>query len=208
MKKQLPGWAVLLIITLVAGLALGVTYSLTEKPIAEQAVIQAENARKTVMPDADSFSELTLEEGTSIDWAYAGLKTVEGKQVPLALSDIDAISGATYTSQAVVDAINKAYEKYKAGSDKTAAYSGEADGFVSPVWVEATFDGDKISTLTIGDKRFAETEGLGSKALTEEFQSQFLGGEKVVGYVAQTTVQGFKGEVEVIAGVDTNLPCR
>ena len=108
MKKQLPGWAVLLIITLVAGLALGVTYSLTEKPIAEQAVIQAENARKTVMPDADSFSELTLEEGASIDWAYAGLKTVEGKQVPLTLNDIDAIAGATYTSQAVVDAINKA----------------------------------------------------------------------------------------------------
>ena len=33
--------------------------------------------------------------------------------------------------------------------------------------------------LKIGDQRFAETEGLGAKALTEEFQSQFLSGEKV-----------------------------
>ena len=205
MKKQLPGWAVLLIITLVAGLALGVTYSLTKDPIAEQAVIQAENARKTVMPDAESFSALTLEEGSSMDWAYAGLKTVKGKQPPLTLADIDAISGATYTSKAVVDAINQAWEKYQAADDKTAAFSGEAEGFVSPVKVEATFADGAIASLTIGDARFAETEGLGSKALTEEFKSQFLGGEKVVGYVAQTTVQGFKGEVEVIAGLDPFL---
>ena len=47
MKKQLPGWAVLLIITLVAGIALGITDALTRNPIAEQERIQAENARKS-----------------------------------------------------------------------------------------------------------------------------------------------------------------
>ena len=40
-KKQLPGWAVLLIITLVAGLALGGTNALTKDPIAQQARIKA-----------------------------------------------------------------------------------------------------------------------------------------------------------------------
>ena len=39
MKKQLPGWAVLLIITLAAGLALGGTYALTQEPIAQQTLL-------------------------------------------------------------------------------------------------------------------------------------------------------------------------
>ena len=45
MKKQLPGWAVLLIITLAAGLALGGTYALTQDPIEQQALLAADNAR-------------------------------------------------------------------------------------------------------------------------------------------------------------------
>ena len=76
-KKQLPGWAVLLIITLVAGLALGGTYALTKDPIEQQALLTADNARKAALPDAESFEELTLEEGASVDWAYAGLKNGE-----------------------------------------------------------------------------------------------------------------------------------
>ena len=63
MKKQLPGWAVLLIITLIAGLALGGTYALTKDPIAEQAALAAENARKAVLPGADAFEKLELTEG-------------------------------------------------------------------------------------------------------------------------------------------------
>ena len=74
MKKQLPGWAVLLIITLVAGLALGGTNALTKDPIAQQARIKAENARKAALPDAESFEELALNEGAAVDWVYAGLK--------------------------------------------------------------------------------------------------------------------------------------
>ena len=53
MKKQLPGWAVLLIITLVAGIALGITDALTRNPIAEQERIQAENAG---MPDGAAIN--------------------------------------------------------------------------------------------------------------------------------------------------------
>ena len=204
MKKQLPGWAVLLIITLVAGLALGGTYALTKEPIAQQALIQAEKARKTALPEAESFEELSLPEGAPVDWANAGLKTVKGKAVPLTLEDIDAISGATYTSAAVVNAINAAYEKYKA-APSDAAFTGEAQGFIGPVAVEAAFDGDTIATLKIGDERFKETENLGAKALEESFQRQFTGGKKVIGYVSQITVKGYKGPVEVTVGLDNGL---
>ncbi len=204
MKKQLPGWAVLLIITLVAGLALGGTYALTKDPIAEQALLQAEAARKAALPEADTFQALTLAEGAPVDWANAGLQSAKGKAVPLTLGDIDAIAGATITSTAVVDAINAAYEKYKA-APSDAAFTGEAQGFASPVQVTATFDGDTISTLTIGDGRFAETAGLGARAQESAFVDQFTAGEKVVGYVSQITVKGYKGPVEVTVGLDPDL---
>jgi len=74
-KKQLPGWAVLLIITLVAGLALGGTNALTKDPIEQQTRIKAENARKAALPEADAFEELPLDEGATVDWVYAGLKS-------------------------------------------------------------------------------------------------------------------------------------
>ena len=41
--------------------------------------------------------------------------------------------------------------------------------------MEVVFDGDKIVSLVIGDDRFAETEGLGSKVKEEAFISQFIG---------------------------------
>ena len=204
MKKQLPGWAVLLIITLVAGLALGGTYALTKDPIDQQALLQAENARKSALPQADSFQALALGEDAPVDWANAGLKTVKGKALPLTLEDIDAIAGATFTSTAVVNAVNAAYEQYKA-APSSGSFTAEAQGFAGPVAVEASFDGDTIASLKIGDDRFQETPGLGAKALEESFQSQFLGGEKTVGYVAQITVKGYKGPVEVTVGLDDSL---
>ena len=73
MKKQLPAWAVLLLITLAAGLALGGTYTLTKDAIAAQAAQAAENARRSALPEADSFEPLTLSEGAAVDWCYAGM---------------------------------------------------------------------------------------------------------------------------------------
>ena len=64
----------LLIITLVAGIALGITDALTRDPIAEQEKIQAENARKAVLPEADAFEEIQVEDGASVNWIYRGLK--------------------------------------------------------------------------------------------------------------------------------------
>lgn len=74
MKKQLPAWTVLLLITLAAGLALGGTYTLTKDAIAAQAAQAAENARRSALPEADSFEPLTLSEGAAVDWCYAGMQ--------------------------------------------------------------------------------------------------------------------------------------
>ena len=57
-----------------------------------------------------------------------------GKKLPMKLADIDAVSGATITSQAVVDAVNTAYATLDPSAAKTAPVSREADG----IRVEAT----------------------------------------------------------------------
>ena len=207
MKKHLPGWAVLLIITLAAGLALGATYALTKDPIDEQTRIAAENARKAALPEASRFALLYQADksgpANSVDWIYAGLGNP--KTMPLDIQDIDAISGATMTTQGVVDGLNEAYAAYQADSrspeeKNTAVFSGEGKGYKGdPIYVEATFDDRVITSISIGDDRFAETPTLGGQALEYAFQRQFT---DPVGYVAQKTVKGFGGEVEVIAGVN------
>ena len=69
----------LLLITVVAGLALGVTNAVTKDPIEAQAIAAADSARRSVLPDAvefkdvnDYMSDVALIE--SIDNAYVGLK--------------------------------------------------------------------------------------------------------------------------------------
>ncbi len=258
MKKQLPGWAVLLIITLAAGLALGGTYALTQEPIERQALLAADNARKTALPDADTFEELALADGASVDWAYAGLKegstvgyvaqkTVNGfggkveviagvdtskapdaftiggisvggssfsetaglgarskepaftdqftgKLYPVSFikaggtptdSTVDALTSATITTTAVVNGVNDIVKYIKAdvmgiaGAEMPAkpadgVFSASEKGFRGPVYVEAAFDGaGKVTYMKVGDESFAEDIGAG--VVEPDFMIQFIG---------------------------------
>ncbi len=263
MKKQLPGWAVLLIITLVAGLALGATYALTKEPIARQALAQAENARKAALPEADAFEQLTLAEDAPVDWAYAGLKTAQdgstaivghvsqitvkgykgpvevtvgldndltltgisvggsefaetaglgakakepafqeqfaGKKTPVSVikqggtpgdNTVDAITAATITSNAVRDAVNSVAKFIRQDvmgaaeiempprPEDSLVFSAKEKGFAGPVYVEAAFDGaGKITYIGIGDDEFNETPGFGAAALEKENQFPFIGAQ-------------------------------
>lgn len=117
-----------------------------------------------------------------------------GKKPPVALGqDIDAISGATVTSQAVVDAVNQSFERLKTmpgisirpaetvvpeplpnAGGMTA--NASAIGYGGPVLVRLTLDDQgKISALDIGGARFAETEGVGSRVKDESFAQSFIG---------------------------------
>ena len=60
----------LIIITVVAGLLLGVTYDITAEPIAQQEAMAAEEARKAVLPDAQEFEQIDITEYRS-DEAYS-----------------------------------------------------------------------------------------------------------------------------------------
>ena len=142
------------------------------------------------------------------------------KTLPLADGDVEAISGATITTNAVLEALNAIYEAASAetgvigGADgPTAIYVTEpeatdepedgievtnegtvwltsAQGFAGPVAVQVTLDGLTIKSIKIGDDQFAETDGLGAKALDPMFQLQFV----------DKTLPLADGDVEAISG--------
>ncbi len=156
--------------------------------------------------DAGAIATLTVGNDRFAETAGLGAKAKEeaftqqfvGKTPPLAIGDIDAISGATITTEAVIAAINEAYAKLAPageapaetqttetptdaqpapGGEKPASSANASKrGAQGPVYVEITVDGaGAIATLTIGNERFAETAGLGAKAKEEAFTQQFVG---------------------------------
>ncbi len=112
-----------------------------------------------------------------------------GKTAPVELNaDVDAVSGATITSRAVVSAVNIGAGAMGidvstlAEAPKTViveadgSLTASAQGFAGPVGVTVALDADgKIISLTVGGTGFAETLGFGSKAQEEAFTSQFIG---------------------------------
>ena len=115
-----------------------------------------------------------------------------GKSVPVSLTkdggEIEALSGATITSRAVIKGVNEAMTGIAAEagftveSTSTAEHLGEgkyaatAQGFGGPVKVFMTLDENRtISAFSVGDEQFAETAGLGARAQEDAFQSQFIG---------------------------------
>jgi len=141
----------------------------------------------------ERFGETDGYGAAALEPAFAG--QFLGKAVPMELADVDGISGATLTTQAVVSAINSAYESQniiaqgaapKPTAEPTAAPEPVAvpedaqtlahDGYAGPVAVTASFDEQgRIAFLQVGDDRFQETRGFGQAALEEDFQNQFLG---------------------------------
>ena len=142
------------------------------------------------------------------------------KTLPLAEGDVEAISGATITTDAVLDALNAIYEAAGTGAPEATeapaaadaaekpeaaeaplasvgevtnegtVWSTAAQGFAGPVAVQVTLDGLTIKSIKIGDDQFAETDGLGANALDPMFQLQFV----------DKTLPLAEGDVEAISG--------
>ena len=136
----------LTLITVIAGLLLGLVYEITKDPIREQKQLAKESAYKEVFADAVSFEPVVMDEQIGEELRTHGwdadideaMKVFDGNQNPL---------GYVLT---VTD-----HEGY--GGDIQFAMGVKNDG---------TLNG--ISFLSIG-----ETAGLGMKALEEPFRNQF-----------------------------------
>ncbi len=190
MNKKLPAWIVLTLISLVAALALGATYNGTKDRIARQEAEKAVAVRQELLPQAADFKEV--------------------------LGNIDSISGATYTTEAVREAVAANFEKLDGAAGTVTSVS---HGFMGPVAVEMTVDeAGVITAARIGDDSFAEIKG--AAAADPEYAQKLVGLShsdmgtgvyqgtnaegKAVGYVSVGTVTGFGGPVEITVGLDND----
>lgn len=151
MNKIIKDTFAITLITLVAGLALGLVQDITAGPIAEQQLKAKEEAYKTVFSDAASFGEIVLDQGYS-------------EEVEKNLDD----NG--YTAQNI-DEIMTAFDEnneilgYAFTVTTSEGYGGDIQ-FAMGVRADGTMNG--ISILSI-----SETAGLGMKATTDDFKNQF-----------------------------------
>lgn len=136
----------LLIITLVAGLLLGLVYEITKNPIAKEQQKAKEEAYKEVFIDADSFEEIVLDGQSNREFKKQGWDAVIDEAMKVFDKDKNEI-GYVLT---VTD-----HEGY--GGDIQFAMGVRSDG---------TLNG--ISFLAL-----SETAGLGMKAKEDEFKGQF-----------------------------------
>ncbi len=163
------------LITLVAGLALGVVHAVTEGPIAFQEAKAKQEAYQAVFENAASFEQVF--EGTDADLEAAldnaGLRLQDVNEVMTALDDAGNTIGYAMTVTT----------KEGYGGDIQFAMGVQADG---------TLNG--ISILSI-----SETAGLGMRADTDEFKGQLVGknAEKLVYTKSGATADN---EIDALSG--------
>ncbi len=172
MKNILKNTLILTVITVVAGLCLGYVYEITKDPIALAREQAKQDAYKAVFADAASFGEGEISHVENADAILesAGLSKVKIDEALEALDESGNSVGCVLT---VTDS-----EGY--GGDIRIAMGIRNDG---------TLNGIEFLELS-------ETAGLGMKANTPEFKSQFS--DKKVAQISYTK-NGAQAEYEIDA---------
>ena len=139
----------LVLITLVAGAALGGVYTITADPIAHQNQLAKDEAYKAVFADADTFEVIIDQEDAQLE-AY-----------------LDENGYPAQTINEVVQAMDSSGSPlgYAFTVTTSEGYGGDIQ-FAMGVKDDQTLNG--ISILSI-----SETAGLGMRADTDEFKGQF-----------------------------------
>lgn len=177
----------LTVITLVMGVLLGVVHHVTAEPIRIQEQKKIEEAYRNVFPEAEHFEERQL----------------EGE---LAENFGEALAADGYSDESI-DAVAHALDA-----------EGELLGYVLTVTTSQGYGGDiqltmgvsydgtteGIAFLSIG-----ETAGLGMRADTEDFRSQFSG-RRTDYFVYTKTGASVENEIDALSGatVTTNAVTR
>lgn len=176
MKSMLKDAAILFVITLVAGLLLGVVNEVTKEPIAEQEKLAKQAAWQEVFPEAalEDFTEMTdfnVEEAQNI--------LNEG-----------GYTGATVDSVAQVAGSDGSVAGYVLTVTTHEGYSGDIQ-FTMGVQMDGTLNG--ISLLSI-----SETPGLGMQA--EEVLKPQFAGKNVEKFSYTKTGATSEDQIDAISG--------
>lgn len=163
----------LMLITVIAGLLLGVVYEITKKPIAEEQQRAKEEAYKEVFADAQSFEEIKINS--------------EATQKKLNKKGFDA---AIDEAMQVFDKSGNLIGHVLTVTDHEG-YGGNIQ-FAMGVKSDGTVNG--ISFLSIG-----ETAGLGMKATEDDFKKQFAD-KKVDCFVYTKDGAAADNEIDALSG--------
>ncbi len=136
----------LFIICALAAAALGLTYYVTKDPIAEGAKARAEEARKAVLSEADSFEAV----------------------------DVDALkTDGTWTDETDLSVtVDEAYVAYTSDAKNGMTVQVTTKGYNPGIVLTVGFKADgTVEAINIGS--MSETPGLGANATKPEFTGQF-----------------------------------
>ena len=161
------------VITLVAGLALGVVQDITAGPIATQQEKSKEEAYKTVFEDADKFEIYSADDGLTSYLSDNGFTAQTIDEIMVAEDASGETLGYSFT---VTD---------------SEGYGGDIQ-FAMGVQNDGTLNG--ISILSI-----SETAGLGMKATTDSFKDQFKD-KKVEKFTYTKTGATSDDQIDAISG--------
>ena len=161
------------VITLVAGLALGVVQDITAGPIATQQEKSKEEAYKTVFENADTFEVYSADDGLATALADNGFTAQTIDEIMVAQDSSGETLGYAFT---VTD---------------SEGYGGDIQ-FAMGVQNDGTLNG--ISILSI-----SETAGLGMKANTDSFKDQFKN-KKVEKFSYTKTGATSDDQIDAISG--------
>ncbi|UUX34966.1 FMN-binding protein [Fundicoccus culcitae] len=124
--------------------------------------------------------EVTIEEGAITAVEVLNHEETEGisdpaiEEVPAAIveansTEVDIVSGASVSSQAIIDAVNLALEEAAGGSSETTfedgTHTGSAEGHNGPLELEVVVEDGAIVEINILDH--SETKGLSDPAFEE-----------------------------------------
>lgn len=146
MKEMMKNTGILLVITVVAGLVLGLVYQITKDPIAQQEAKAKQEACQEVFQDAASFETMELTAVDAAEWAAAGY----GQE------SIDEVMSALDASGSMLGYVITVTTKEGYGGDIQFSIGVRMDG---------TLNGMSILSIS-------ETAGLGMRA-EEVLKPQF-----------------------------------
>ncbi len=101
----------------------------------------------SVTMDGDKITAVEIVSNSETpEIAGAALEQIPAAIVAANSPDVDIVSGATYTSNGIINAVKNALESAGGGS---GALTGTADGFIGPITVAVTMDGDTITAVEV-----------------------------------------------------------
>ena len=172
MKEMMKNTAILLLITVVAGLVLGLVYQVTKDPIAEQEAKKKQEACQEVFQDAASFEPIEVDAVNVDEWASAGYSQ----------ESVDEVMGAMDASGSLLGYVITVTTREGYGGDIQFSIGVRTDGTVNG-----------MSILSI-----SETAGLGMRA--EEVLKPQFAGKQVSQFVYTKSGAASEEQIDAISG--------